>query len=729
MRHKLILLWLVSVHATSGTYSQWVQTNGPSSMNVVCMTARGTSVFAGTWEDSLFRTDNGGQTWVRSNSGLIDSRINTLAAGGTFVYAGTQNAGIFRSSNNGTSWLAANPDGEISSIYALETVGTDVYAAGMYGVWRSTNNGATWVGIAEGLPAGTRIWSFAVSGTTVFAGGIGDGLFRSSNNGSTWQPVNSGLTNGYVVALLIVDGYVFASTYAGVFRSTNNGDSWSQTTLPATLAGGFATAPRNTTGNNLFVVAAGSVYLSTDDGEIWTQVNSGLPSSLVRSLTINGPDIFAGTDDAGVWRRPLSEMIGTAVPNLVQNPGFESGKEPWKFYTNGSGTFATNVGGDGSIHAARLDITNPGSNVQLYQAGIPLEAGTRYRLRFTAYSNTGHDLRAFIHKDGFPYTNYGLDQWTSDLGTFYHRYSMEFTAKNFSGSAADARLRFWLAPYAAAGDRYVIDDVVLEKVEGYPGVQPDVILNGGFESGHAPWEFYTNGAGSFGTDAAGKTTAHAGHIRIGAPGSNVQLFQQGLELQAGVRYVLRFKAYSTLGHDMTVNLHKHCGPYTNYGLAGWVIPLSTSWAPYTMGFTACNFIGTTRDGRIRFWLAPYATAGDEYFIDDVSLTKEGGGPGKGMSQDIASEKQVTPQTTALFQNFPNPFNPVTSIRFTLATRQMTTIQVFDLLGREVETLIDEVREPGTYTVQFDASRLPSGVYFYRMRAGAFVQTERLTLVK
>jgi Cellulase (glycosyl hydrolase family 5)/Secretion system C-terminal sorting domain len=83
----------------------------------------------------------------------------------------------------------------------------------------------------------------------------------------------------------------------------------------------------------------------------------------------------------------------------------------------------------------------------------------------------------------------------------------------------------------------------------------------------------------------------------------------------------------------------------------------------------------------------------------------------------------------LYDNYPNPFNPTTNIQFAIAHRQLTIVNVYDVLGREVATLVNEVKEPGTYTVQFSGSGLASGVYFYRLQAGSFVQTKKLLLLR
>ncbi len=91
--------------------------------------------------------------------------------------------------------------------------------------------------------------------------------------------------------------------------------------------------------------------------------------------------------------------------------------------------------------------------------------------------------------------------------------------------------------------------------------------------------------------------------------------------------------------------------------------------------------------------------------------------------------EVVPRHAVLHQNYPNPFNPKTVIHYQHATSNWVNLSVFDLLGRQVAVLIDETRSPGKYSVSFDGSSLPSGVYLYRLTAGEFVETKKLVLMK
>lgn len=88
-----------------------------------------------------------------------------------------------------------------------------------------------------------------------------------------------------------------------------------------------------------------------------------------------------------------------------------------------------------------------------------------------------------------------------------------------------------------------------------------------------------------------------------------------------------------------------------------------------------------------------------------------------------------PERFELFQNFPNPFNPATKIEFTLPESRRVRLVIYDVLGQELQTLINDVEEAGYKSVDFDASRLPSGVYFYSLQAGGFVEVKKMLIAK
>ena len=99
------------------------------------------------------------------------------------------------------------------------------------------------------------------------------------------------------------------------------------------------------------------------------------------------------------------------------------------------------------------------------------------------------------------------------------------------------------------------------------------------------------------------------------------------------------------------------------------------------------------------------------------------------SFDVPSQTTENPQKFSLRQNFPNPFNPSTRIVYSVPRRQFVLMKVYNLLGTELETLVNGEQSAGVHSVFFDGSRLPGGVYFYRMESKGVSLTKRMVLIK
>jgi len=125
-----------------------------------------------------------------------------------------------------------------------------------------------------------------------------------------------------------------------------------------------------------------------------------------------------------------------------------------------------------------------------------------------------------------------------------------------------------------------------------------------------------------------------------------------------------------------------------------------------------NFVGLARQGNT------VVTGG---FLADTIF--------RSVVVSVAENKEDVPLTYGLKQNYPNPFNPTTIIRYQLPLQSYVTLKVFDILGRDVATLLNEVKQPGTYTVQWHASGVASGVYFCRLQAGQFSAMKKMVLLR
>lgn len=171
-----------------------------------------------------------------------------------------------------------------------------------------------------------------------------------------------------------------------------------------------------------------------------------------------------------------------------------------------------------------------------------------------------------------------------------------------------------------------------------------ILSNSGFERGTESWAFYTNGSGAFTTVPAGLNNPHAARINITQEGTNVQLYQSGVTLEAGAEYLLYYRGYSSSGHDVSMSVQKHTTPFSSYGLLGQVFNLDTSWKDLSIQFTASGFTGVATDSRVMFYLAPYDSANDNFYMDDVVLAKPGSVAPPGVATHPANASASAGQT-------------------------------------------------------------------------------------
>lgn len=148
-----------------------------------------------------------------------------------------------------------------------------------------------------------------------------------------------------------------------------------------------------------------------------------------------------------------------------------------------------------------------------------------------------------------------------------------------------------------------------------------------------------------------------------------------------------------------------------------------TWA--YQSFDISSYCNSSPNVRIRFRLTSDGSqVYDGWYVDDIKITGY-----QSIPTGVGNIGNLTPNKFELQQNYPNPFNPSTQINYSVAREGLVKITVFDILGREVKTLVNDVKTAGFYAVEFDASNLSSGMYFYRMESGNFVDTKKMTLIK
>ncbi|HEX7573883.1 MAG TPA: T9SS type A sorting domain-containing protein [Bacteroidota bacterium] len=205
----------------------------------------------------------------------------------------------------------------------------------------------------------------------------------------------------------------------------------------------------------------------------------------------------------------------------------------------------------------------------------------------------------------------------------------------------------------------------------------------------------------------------------------IQAGAGGRGFAVSVRYATvtgYYKCSLLSGDKLGLNFGMYLGG-TGIGIGAQAIATSTStWTAFSVPF-AYVAPGTPDNCVLQISIFGPGTGTDYHLaswfeVDDIALS--------GVS---AIAPDTRPSTYSLDQNFPNPFNPMTTIRYGLAHRSQVTLAVFNLIGEQVATLVNEIQESGTHDARFDASGLASGVYFYRLQSDGFVRTKKLELLK
>jgi len=668
------------VFLSTNNGASWTQANtGLTNTRVQAFAVSDSSLFAGTNGGGVYLSNNNGTSWTEVNNGLTNTDVHAFAVSGTNLFAGTgEGQGVFLSTNNGTSWTQVNTDLTNLDIGAFTVSGTNLFAGTSGGVFLSTDNGTFWT--ATGLTA--DVSALAASGTNLFAGtrysDPGGGVFLSTNNGTSWTPANTPFGN--FSNMVQANTNLFAGTQNGVFLSTNNGTSWTEV-FHHSYVSAFAISHSDVFATDYYCGEGGckvSVFLTTDQGTSWTDVSSGLPWDQLYpgTLTVSGTYLLIG-GRGGVWRRPLSEMV---YPIRISSPVIEFGdvnidssaQQSVTIYNDGVDTLkidTTGIGNEGFTVQSICNAILPGDSCIMTVLLRPLSYGRKTCSMRVLRSDGARIVEVLIT------ANISRASCSQEFTSGWNLFSLPLALENsrvddiYPGAASHA--------FDYCG-KYTICDS-LEFGKGYwlkVGESRQFIHHGS----HVRVDTITvlqgwNIIGSLSSPFLGSS------ITSEPPGIVTGSFW----MYDGTQYVT----------SDTINPGK--GYWVKVNQAGELI-------------SSASVIATTASNRIQ-------------------IVPRGEQPPLPPGEEILKADRAVPKEYALAQAYPNPFNPSATIRYDLPVSSWVTIKVYDMLGREVATLINGVEEPGYKSVQWDAGRAVSGVYFYRLQTGSFVDVKKLTLLK
>lgn len=283
-----------------------------------------TTMYAGTQSRGLFKSEDGGQSWTPQNSGMANVKIGAIAidpSEPTRIYAGTYgtdgyNGAIYRSTDGGESWLdiSNGMDGAYVVALAVNPVSPSiVYAGTSKGIFRTMNGGEVWEILDVGLAASyvSHLAIDPVTPSNIYAVSTGDswrGILKSINGGDDWSSIETEFTNTSISELAIdpqMPSILYAGTQGqGIFKSTDAGESWTAVNT------GLGNYPRimslviDPIAPSILFAAVRDVdiFKSTDGGESWSALDTNLADTFVWTLMLNpnNPTIVYIVSESGV---------------------------------------------------------------------------------------------------------------------------------------------------------------------------------------------------------------------------------------------------------------------------------------------------------------------------------------------------------------------------------------------------------------------------------------------
>lgn len=251
-----------------------------------------------------------------------------------------------------------------------------------------------------------------------------------------------------------------------------------------------------------------------------------------------------------------------------------------------------------------------------------------------------------------------------------------------------------------------------------PGV--NFLNNSDFSDGYKYWSFGVYES----AEATRELQSGEYHITITNGGNqnwHVQLTQDDVPLIKGKDYKFEFDAYASIARTLDAKMEQNGGSYTNYSRNGPTI-ISKVKEHYSIEFTMRE--PTDYGARVTFNCGLFT---GELFIDNVTL--------KEIDPSDVSMDEAIPTVFELGNNYPNPFNPETTIHYSIPEQSYVILKIYSILGEEVQTLVEKTNVSGKYEVHFDASDLPSGIYFYSLQAvsettkNVYNSTRKMVLIK
>lgn len=635
-----------NVYKTSKTNSPITPYNVGESftINSICFESPDIGFLCGD-NGKIYKSENGGQTWILINTGIPNVKLNSIACldNQKLIVAGNEGA-LFSSINRGNSWTQET-SGTTKNLLSAEYFDDGIVVTGEYGTILTKEGQNSWSAVVSRTDSDIR----GISGTSFSNVHIcgGGGFIRNNAGGSSnffRFEINPMLAN--LSDIFYYDentGFAVSSLNYAIIKTVNGGTSWDLPAGTSVAMNWIQKSPASSgIGNNLcrhpkvrdtyFVVYGKKVYRSLDKGDNWTQIATV-------SIGTRAHSFYVSSADTMVWLAAMesspdcvvrSTDYGATWTNVLAR-NFSSYGQPLEQDQNAPGTFY--FAPDGSStgffkstdNGATFENISTGTNPFTSPCDIIVEWDN---------SNT-----LFIGDDG------------ADI------------YKSVNGGMTWSLVKQTSSSEVPSMCNSVFDKTICYATT-WSSSQVFKTVNNGDN-----WSVTSNNSGSgWGSDLCHEDP---NVVLTGNYGTQSYLTTNGGAVFSNVNSGLSGAGAGIMVPDRATFLNMQTGTLFKLNIVYSVL-------------TSAN-------------------------------------------ENVVSIQ--VPGSFDLQQNYPNPFNPTTSIKFALPTAGNISLKVFDQLGKEVETLADGFRAAGTYEINFDASKLTSGIYFYKLVANDFTATRKMMLLK
>jgi len=517
--------------------------------------------------------------------------------------------------------------------------------------------------------------------STMYACGLDQGVYKTTNSGANWTQMNNGLTNIQVQAMALCKNssqVLYAGTAPGandgIYKSTDGGTSWTR------IVNGIA-EPVGTLGVQALMVHP------TNPNIAWVAIFSGAADA------VNG--LYKTTDGGANWF-PITNGIGT-IKNFLSFA--MSPTDPNTIYTGSSFSVATSTG-----PSAIYKSTDGGANWFLSSTGLPTDPTEINPVRTLNVSTANPNVVTaglFVNT----VTLLGGFYLSTDAGA-------SWVQKNNGLPIVTGKL------IRSAAIRPLFDNQFYLGLDGTAPIGVWATINGGDS-----W-----------FDFNGGTMLNSYTIRalVLNPTGNHTLFAGRASATANLggvyEYTFSFVPVELVSFSAEVfggKVNLSWMTATELNNYGFQVERRNSESIEWVNIGFVNGNGSTTETRYYSFSDNSVSVG-KYFYRLKQLDFSGSFE---YSNEIEATILEVLNDFTLNQNYPNPFNPSTKISFIIPQSGFTTLKVFDVLGNEIAELIEGELDEGSYELQFDASGLSSGIYFYSLTSGEFTKTMKMILSK